>query len=80
MGEVPPTPSTLSEEGQEFLSHLLQHDPKQRETAANLLEHNFLKVSLMLKYISRTRLMSHFILFCIIQVYQEDDPLYSARR
>lgn len=45
MGEVPPTPPTLSEEGQAFLSHLLQHDPKQRESAANLLEHNFLKVS-----------------------------------
>nr|CAH0104726.1 unnamed protein product [Daphnia galeata] len=44
MGEVPPTPPTLSEEGQAFLSHLLQHDPKQRESAANLLEHNFLKV------------------------------------
>lgn len=44
MGEVPPAPPTLSEEGQAFLSHVLQHDPKQRETAANLLEHNFLKV------------------------------------
>lgn len=44
MGEVPPTPTSLSEEGQAFLSDLLQHDPKQRETAANLLEHNFLKV------------------------------------
>lgn len=45
MGEVPPSPPTLSEEGQAFLSHVLQHDPKQRETAANLLGHNFLKVS-----------------------------------
>lgn len=44
MGEVPPTPLSLSDEGQAFLSLLLQHDPKQRETALNLLEHNFLKV------------------------------------
>lgn len=44
MGEIPPTPPNLSEEGQEFLSHLLQHDPKLRSTADQLLEHNFLKV------------------------------------
>lgn len=44
MGEVPPTPPTFSEEGQEFLSRLLQHDPKLRDSATSLLEHNFLKV------------------------------------
>lgn len=48
MGEVPPTPATLSEEGKAFLSLMLQHDPKLRETAANLLEHNFLKVIALL--------------------------------
>jgi serine/threonine protein kinase len=44
MGEVPATPPNLSEEGQEFLSRLLQHDPKLRDSASSLLEHNFLKV------------------------------------
>ena len=47
MGEIPATPPTLSEEGQEFLSRLLQHDPKLRDSASTLLEHNFLKVIFM---------------------------------
>ena len=44
MGEVPPTPENLSEEGQDFLSHLLQHDPNLRYSADKLLQQNFLKV------------------------------------
>ena len=44
MGGVPPIPPTLSEEGQSFLGHLLQHDPRLRYSAQLLLEHNFLKV------------------------------------
>jgi len=44
MGEVPPTPSTLSQEGQQFLGRLLQHDPRSRETALQLLDHHFLRI------------------------------------
>jgi len=45
MGEVPPTPATLSKEGQQFLGLLLRHDPRLRATAPELLQHHFLKVS-----------------------------------
>ena len=45
MGEVPPTPSTLSQEGQQFLGRLLQHDPRSRDTALQLLDHHFLRVN-----------------------------------
>lgn len=44
MGESPEIPDTLSEEGQDFLSHCLEHDPKQRWLAAQLLQHHFCKV------------------------------------
>lgn len=44
MGESPEIPDTLSEEGREFLSHCLEHDPKKRWLAAQLLQHHFCKV------------------------------------
>jgi len=45
MGEVPEIPSTLSEEGVDFVECCLIHDPKDRWTATELLQHsNFCKV------------------------------------
>lgn len=46
MGESPEIPDSLSEEGQEFVEHCLQHDPKERWLATELLQHNFCKVDL----------------------------------
>lgn len=46
MGETPEIPSSLSQEGCEFLENCLQHDPKKRMTASELLQHNFCKVEL----------------------------------
>ncbi|XP_017143251.2 mitogen-activated protein kinase kinase kinase 4 isoform X2 [Drosophila miranda] len=43
MGEKPQAPESLSQEGHDFVDHCLQHDPKQRLTAMELLEHNFCK-------------------------------------
>ncbi|XP_055622452.1 mitogen-activated protein kinase kinase kinase 4 isoform X2 [Toxorhynchites rutilus septentrionalis] len=45
MGETPEIPSCLSEEGYDFVESCLQHDPKQRKTAEELLQHNFCKVN-----------------------------------
>jgi serine/threonine protein kinase len=45
MGETPEVPESLSQEGQEFVDKCLQHDPKERWTASELLQHNFCKVS-----------------------------------
>lgn len=44
MGEKPDVPGDLSAEGKEFLDHCLEHDPKLRWTASELLRHNFCKV------------------------------------
>lgn len=44
MGEKPQAPESLSQEGHDFIDHCLQHDPKQRLTAVELLEQNFCKV------------------------------------
>ncbi|XP_055378356.1 mitogen-activated protein kinase kinase kinase 4 isoform X2 [Condylostylus longicornis] len=44
MGETPEIPTSLSQEGFEFVERCLQHDPKLRATAAELLQHNFCKV------------------------------------
>ena len=44
MGDSPPTPESLSKEGAEFLEMCLEHDPRQRATATDLLAHPFLKV------------------------------------
>lgn len=47
MGETPEIPSTLSEEGVDFVECCLFHDPKERWTATELLQHhNFLKVGI----------------------------------
>ncbi|XP_050745210.1 mitogen-activated protein kinase kinase kinase 4 isoform X2 [Drosophila biarmipes] len=43
MGEKPQAPESLSQEGHDFIDHCLQHDPKKRLTAVELLEHNFCK-------------------------------------
>ncbi|XP_022256715.1 mitogen-activated protein kinase kinase kinase 4-like [Limulus polyphemus] len=45
MGEVPEIPDSLSEEGQDFLDHCLQHDPQNRWSASQLLDHPFTKVN-----------------------------------
>lgn len=44
MGGSPSIPDTLSDEGQDFLDHCLEHDPRQRWTASELLGHPFVKV------------------------------------
>lgn len=46
MGEKPEAPETLSQEGHDFIDQCLQHDPKDRMTALELMQHNFCKVSL----------------------------------
>jgi serine/threonine protein kinase len=45
MGETPAVPGSLSEEGHQFLQLCLQHDPRQRASASELLHHTFVKVS-----------------------------------
>lgn len=44
MGELPEVPESLCREGQDFLELCLQHDPRQRSTAAELLCHSFVRV------------------------------------
>lgn len=45
MGETPEIPSTLSHEGVDFVECCLVHDPKDRWTASELLQHHiFCKV------------------------------------
>ncbi|XP_031640746.1 mitogen-activated protein kinase kinase kinase 4 isoform X3 [Contarinia nasturtii] len=44
MGESPEIPDTLSEEGQNFLQNCLEHNPKERWLASELLQHHFCKV------------------------------------
>lgn len=44
MGESPEIPDNISDEGKDFLEHCLEHDPKQRWLAAELLQHHFCKV------------------------------------
>ncbi|XP_075149003.1 mitogen-activated protein kinase kinase kinase 4 isoform X2 [Haematobia irritans] len=43
MGEKPEAPETLSQEGHDFIEQCLQHDPKDRMTALELMQHNFCK-------------------------------------
>ncbi|KAG8228065.1 hypothetical protein J437_LFUL007235 [Ladona fulva] len=50
MGEIPPWPSTLSQEGEDFLEQCLQHDAKKRATAEALLQHTFVKVEVDEEY------------------------------
>lgn len=44
MGERPETPDSLIDEGHDFLDKCLVHNPKERATAAELLNHNFVNV------------------------------------
>lgn len=44
MGESPEIPENLSEEGKDFVGICLQHDPKDRQKADELLQHIFCKV------------------------------------
>lgn len=44
MGERPEIPKELSIEGHDLLDKCLQHEPKDRATAAELLNHTFCKV------------------------------------
>lgn len=41
MGETPALPKNLSVEGIDLVKKCLQHDPKKRLTANNLLAHSF---------------------------------------
>ncbi|RDX98524.1 Mitogen-activated protein kinase kinase kinase 5, partial [Mucuna pruriens] len=45
MKETPPIPETLSSEGKDFLRCCFKRNPAERQTAAALLEHRFLKNS-----------------------------------
>lgn len=42
-GELPPIPDTLSRDAQDFILKCLQVNPDHRPTAAQLLEHPFIK-------------------------------------
>lgn len=44
MGGKPQIPDTLSAEGKDFLGHCFMSDPADRYTAAELLDHPFVKV------------------------------------
>ncbi|KAF5306496.1 hypothetical protein FQR65_LT07324 [Abscondita terminalis] len=44
MGEKPEAPDCLIDEGHDFLEQCLQHNPRDRATALELLDHNFVKV------------------------------------
>lgn len=48
MGETPEIPSSLSEEGIHFGSLCLRHDAKERATTMQLLQHPFLRVSVII--------------------------------
>lgn len=45
-GATPAIPETLSEEGQDFLLCCFLHDPYERHTANQLMDHSFVKVQL----------------------------------
>lgn len=45
MGQSPEIPEELSMEGHDLLNKCLEHEPKKRASAAELLYHTFCKVS-----------------------------------
>jgi len=44
MGQTPGIPSTLSDEGKNFLARCFVHDPLKRDTAEDLINHHFTKI------------------------------------
>ncbi|CAC5409888.1 MAP3K4 [Mytilus coruscus] len=46
MGSIPSIPETLSYDGKDFVSHCLEPDPEIRWTAAQLIDHPFVKVQM----------------------------------
>lgn len=44
-GAIPAIPDTLSEEGYDFLQLCFLHDPRERPTANELMDHSFVKVT-----------------------------------
>ncbi|KAK7263100.1 hypothetical protein RJT34_30684 [Clitoria ternatea] len=56
MKDTPPIPETLSSEGKDFLRCCFKRNPAERPTAAALLEHQFLKISLQPDVLSSTQL------------------------
>ena len=42
-GELPPVPNSLSRDAQDFILKCLQVNPNDRPTAAQLMEHPFIK-------------------------------------
>lgn len=45
-GDPPPVPDTLSQDARDFILQCLQVNPNDRPTAAQLLEHSFVRRSL----------------------------------
>jgi serine/threonine protein kinase len=50
MGETPPAPENLGDEGKDFLVHCLEQEPDKRWTASQLRDHPFAKVSFYLYF------------------------------
>lgn len=44
MGQSPDPPDHMIDEGLDFLEMCFQHNPRDRATAEELLDHNFVKV------------------------------------
>lgn len=59
MGEKPEAPESLSQEGHDFIDFCLQHDPKKRLSAIELLEQNFCKVNLIVKLNMHITMTNH---------------------
>ena len=59
MGESPEMPQDLSEEGKDFVETCLDHDPKERWSAEELLLHNFCKVNC--KFSFKNNLIQFFL-------------------
>lgn len=60
MGQSPSIPKNLSEEGHEFLAGCFVHDPKSRATVAQLLDHTFVKVTVISLFVYNWSLCFYF--------------------